>query len=83
MQKQQENTKIEITNSDLKKNSSPVNELLLHKCRNNKKMRKCEKKFKLKKIYTSPANEFLLHKYRNKKENDFFFKSKKIYKSIY
>ena len=45
--------------SNLKKFTSPANEFLIHKCRNNRKMQKSKKK--IGKIYTSPANEFLLH----------------------
>ena len=64
----------------LKKFTSPANEFLLYKYRNNRKMnffffsnlKKC----------TSPANEFLLHKCRNKNKKIFFFKSEKMHKSF-
>ena len=40
-----------------KKITSPANEFLLHKCRNNREM----KKIIIKKKCTNPLNEFLLH----------------------
>ena len=45
----------------------PANEFLLHKYRNNKKMRKFKKKINLKMKYTSLADEFLLHPIINRK----------------
>ena len=51
--------------SDFKKITSPVNEFLVHKCRNDEKILKCIFFFKFETKNTSPANEFLLHKCRN------------------
>ena len=53
-----------------KKYTSPSNEFLLHKCRNNRNTKKFNFFSNLKKC-RSQANEFPLHKCRNK--NDFFF----------
>ena len=49
-----------------KKCTTPSNEFLLHKCRNNRKMKIMDFFFlKICKKYTSPANQFLLQKCRN------------------
>ena len=45
--------------------TSPANEFLLHKCRNNEKIKKMIFFSNLKNV-TSPANEFLLHRYSEK-----------------
>ena len=45
--------------------TSPANEFLLHKCRNNRKINFI---FSNLKKFTSPANEFLLQKCRNKRK---------------
>ena len=64
--------------SNLKKFTSPANEFLLHKCRNNRKMKKRFFFSNLKK-FTSPANVFLLHKCKNnrKMKKRFFFSNLK------
>ena len=58
-----------------KKITSSANDFLLHKCKNNRKMRKFNFLFSNLNKFTSPANEFLLHECRNKNEkNNYFFK---------
>ena len=57
MQKQQEYEKKKIQNR--KKFTSPANEFLLHKYRNNRKMKKYIFFFKTGKKITNPDNEFL------------------------
>ena len=76
MQKQQEYEKIKFLFQNRKKFTSPANEFLLHKYRNNRKITKLIFFSNLKKC-TSPADEFLLHKCRNKNEKMIFFNLKK------
>ena len=54
-----------------KKCASPSNEFLLHKCRNNGKIKKFTF-FSNRKKCTSSANEFLLHECRNDRKMIFF-----------
>ena len=54
----------------MKQYTSPFNEFLLHKCRNNRKIKKYKFIFvKSEKKCTSPANEFLLHASRRTCKN--------------
>ena len=76
MQKQQEYEKIKFLFQNRKIFTSPANEFILQKYRNNRKIQK-KYKFCLSNLnkFTNPANEFLLHKCRNKRkiENVFYF----------
>ena len=48
----------------MKQSTCTAKEFLLHKCRRNRKLKKC------KYFFTSPACEFLLHKCRNNSKMD-------------